>query len=76
MKTPPSLQDLVLLVMANAGVVAATRIEAPKAWRRLVAYMIQAFAATDGERLPQPPSPRATFRSMVRARQDEGDVRP
>jgi AcrR family transcriptional regulator len=66
-------EDLVLLVMANAGVVAATRIEAPRAWRRLVAYMIQAFAATDAERLPPPPSPRAMFKSMVRVRQGEDD---
>lgn len=59
-------EDLVLLVMANAGVVAATRDEAPRAWKRLVAYMIQAFAATDAERLPPAPSPRAMFRAMVR----------
>lgn len=58
--------DLVLLLMANAGVIAATGVEAPRTWRRLVAYMIQAFAATDAEKVPPPPSSRAMFRAMVR----------
>src|SRR5450756_2269116 len=34
-----SPEDLVLLLMANAGVVAATAGTAPDAWRRLVAYL-------------------------------------
>jgi hypothetical protein len=38
-------EDLVMLLMANAGVVNATGDAAPQTWRRLVAYLLQAFAA-------------------------------
>jgi hypothetical protein len=33
-------EDVVLLLMANAGVVSATADAAPNAWRRMVAYLI------------------------------------
>jgi hypothetical protein len=48
-------QDLVLVLMANAGVVAGTGEAAPEAWRRLVAYLLQAFAAEAAEPLPAAP---------------------
>jgi hypothetical protein len=38
-------QDVPLILMANAGVVAGTRDAAPEAWRRLVGYLIQSCAA-------------------------------
>ena len=38
-------QDVPLILMANAGVVAATRDAAPEAWRRFVGYLLQSFAA-------------------------------
>jgi len=38
-------EDLPLLLMANAGVIAGTAGAAPGAWRRFAAYMIQAFSA-------------------------------
>ncbi|WP_030437575.1 TetR/AcrR family transcriptional regulator [Actinoplanes subtropicus] len=57
--------DLVVLLMANAGVIAATAGEAPDAWRRHVEYLLQAFAADHTETLPAPP-PRET---LVRALQ-------
>jgi AcrR family transcriptional regulator len=63
-----SPEDLVLLLMANAGVVAATGDAAPDAWRRLVGYMIQAFRTDTAEPLPPAPSPRAMYRAMVRLR--------
>ncbi|MEU0841605.1 hypothetical protein ABZ370_19340 [Streptomyces sp. NPDC005962] len=37
--------DLVLMHMANAGVVNATGDAAPDAWRRVVALMVQSFEA-------------------------------
>src|SRR5688572_10138631 len=37
-------QDLPLILMANAGVIAATADASPQAWRRLVGYLLQAFA--------------------------------
>src|SRR5688572_7722813 len=49
-------QDVPLILMANAGVVTATRHAAPDAWRRLVGYLIQAFAAEAAQPLPDPPT--------------------
>jgi AcrR family transcriptional regulator len=64
-----SHQDVAILLMANAGVVAATGHAAPDAWRRLVGYMLQAFAApTTGAHspdLPPAPTPAAMHRAMV-----------
>lgn len=61
-------QDLVILLMANAGVVAATYAAAPDAWHRLVGHMLRAFA-TPGADLPPlapAPSPTALYRAMIR----------
>ncbi|GAA0997694.1 TetR/AcrR family transcriptional regulator [Acrocarpospora macrocephala] len=61
-------EDLVILLMANAGVVAATADAAPDTWRRLVSQMLRAYA-TPGADLPpleQPPAPTALYRAMVR----------
>lgn len=61
-----SPEDLVLLHMANAGVVNATGGTAPHSWRRVVALMIQAFKAPARGPLPPSPEPRALFRAMLR----------
>jgi AcrR family transcriptional regulator len=61
-------EDLALALMANAGVVTATGTTAPDAWRRLVAYLLQAFAAEAARPLPDPPTPRQVYRAMVRLR--------
>jgi AcrR family transcriptional regulator len=58
-------QDLVILLMANAGVIAATGTAAPGSWRRLVGYMIQAFAAPQPATLPPPPEPAALAHAML-----------
>lgn len=58
-------QDLVILLMANAGVIAATAKAAPGSWRRLVGYMIQAFTAPQPATLPPPPAPDALARAML-----------
>ncbi|SOD89744.1 TetR/AcrR family transcriptional regulator [Streptomyces sp. Ag109_G2-15] len=59
--------DLVLIHMANAGVVNATGDAAPDAWRRVVALLIQSFEAP--ARGPLPPSPEhdALYKAMLRA---------
>ena len=49
-------EDLPMLLMANAGVVAATTGSAPETSPRLVAYLLQAFAAQAAEPLPEPPA--------------------
>jgi AcrR family transcriptional regulator len=60
-------EDLVVLLMANAGVIAATADAAPDSWRRLVGQMLRAFA-TPGAPLPampEAPSPAALYRAMT-----------
>ena len=59
-------QDLVIVLMANAGVVAATADAAPETWRRLVGYLLQAFDARAAGPLPDPPSPRRLYRALLR----------
>ena len=63
-------EDLVLLLMANAGVVQGAGEAAPDAWRRFVALMLEAFRADEAFRagdaspLPAPPTPRQVMRAM------------
>ncbi|WP_406019783.1 TetR/AcrR family transcriptional regulator [Nocardioides sp. NBC_00850] len=59
-------QDVPLILMANAGVVNATRNAAPDAWKRLVGFLIQAFAAEAAQPLPEPPTPRQMYRALMR----------
>lgn len=61
-------EDLIMVLMANAGVIAATGDAAPGTWRRFVAYLLQAFASEGALPLPDPPTPREMFRAMVRHR--------
>lgn len=50
-------QDIAILVMANAGVISLAGEAAPGAWRRFIAYQLQAFApCRNAEALPPPPS--------------------
>ncbi|MFC8273023.1 hypothetical protein ACFUJR_10895 [Streptomyces sp. NPDC057271] len=61
-------QELVILLMVNAGVVAATGDAVPDSWRRPVGHMLRAFAisGTDVPSLPQAPAPTALYRAMIR----------
>lgn len=59
-------QDVPLILMANAGVVTATRDAAPDAWRRLLGYLIQSFAAEAAQPLPDPPTHRQMYRALLR----------
>lgn len=59
-------EDLVMLLMANSGVLAATGDAAPETWSRLVAYMLQAFQVEAAAPLPPAPSPRRMYRAMTR----------
>lgn len=63
-------QDVPLILMANAGVVNATASSAPEAWRRLVGYLIQAFAADPASQrvppVPGPPSKHQMYRALMR----------
>ncbi|MCX5088597.1 TetR/AcrR family transcriptional regulator [Streptomyces sp. NBC_00365] len=59
--------DLVLLHMANAGVVNATGDAAPDAWRRVVALFVQSFEAPARGPLPASPEHEALYKAMLRA---------
>ncbi|MGI5196334.1 TetR/AcrR family transcriptional regulator [Streptomyces sp. CA-288835] len=59
--------DLVLIHMANAGVVNATGDAAPDAWRRVVALMIQSLEAPARGPLPDSPEHDALYKAMLRA---------
>ncbi|MGI5379932.1 TetR/AcrR family transcriptional regulator [Streptomyces sp. CA-251387] len=58
--------DIVLLHMANAGVVNATAGAAPDAWRRVVALFIQSFEAPARGPLPASPEHDALRKAMLR----------
>ncbi|MDT0571794.1 helix-turn-helix domain-containing protein [Streptomyces sp. DSM 3412] len=61
-------QDVVILLMANAGVITATGDAAPDTWRRLVGHMLRSYAAPGAPipALPDAPAPSALYRAMVR----------
>ncbi len=61
--------DLVLIHMANAGVVNATSGAAPDAWRRVVALLIQSLEAPARGTLPAPPGHEPLYKAMLRAGQ-------
>src|SRR5687767_13802939 len=64
-------EDVVLLLMANAGVVRAMRDAAPDAWRRFVGLMLDGLRAERAHPLPPPPTPAQTYRAMLRAGRTE-----
>ncbi|MCW2875179.1 TetR/AcrR family transcriptional regulator [Actinacidiphila oryziradicis] len=60
-------EDITLLLLANAGVLRATRDAAPHAWRRLIAYLLESFQV-QGDRsgpLPAPPTAIQMRRAMM-----------
>ncbi|MFF4835357.1 TetR/AcrR family transcriptional regulator [Streptomyces sp. NPDC001315] len=61
-------QDLVILLMANAGVINAAGDAAPDTWHRLVAHMLRSYATPGAPLppLPEPPTDTALYRAMVR----------
>jgi AcrR family transcriptional regulator len=59
-------EDVVLLLMANAGLVRAMRDAAPDAWRRFVGLMLDGLRADRAHSLPPPPTPAQTYRAMLR----------
>jgi len=70
-------EDLVLLLMANAGVVQGAGQAAPDAWRRFMALMLESFRADGAMPLPPPPTPRQVMRAMrgiSRSTDQEGDL--
>jgi AcrR family transcriptional regulator len=63
-------EDVPLILMANAGVVAATAEHAPESSDRLVGYLLQALTATAAADLPPPATPRRMYRALTRHQPD------
>jgi hypothetical protein len=59
-------EDVPLLLMANAGVAAATAEHAPESSDRLVGYLLQAFASAAASELPPPATPQRMYRALTR----------
>jgi AcrR family transcriptional regulator len=57
-------EDLVLLLIATAGIMHVTRADAPEAWRRFVALALDGFRC-HGSSLPEPPSTAQLTRAMI-----------
>lgn len=57
--------DVVVLLMANAGVLRATGTAAPDAWRRFAALMVDAFGARSETPLPAAPPEQQLRRSVA-----------
>lgn len=68
-------EDLVLLLMANAGVVQAAGRAAPDAWKRLVGLMLDGFRSAGATELPPPPSPRQMITAMRRLARTPDETR-
>lgn len=56
--------DIVVMLLANTGVLEATREHAPDAWRRFAALMVDSFRVGPHEVLP-PPTPAEELRSSI-----------
>lgn len=61
-------QDVVILLIANAGIVTATGEAAPDTWRRLVGHLIRSYAAPGAPIPPleEAPRPADLYRAMAR----------
>lgn len=59
-------EDLVLILLANAGVVQGAGEGAPDAWRRLVGLALDGCRSEGAGPLPPPPTPRQMMRAMRR----------
>jgi AcrR family transcriptional regulator len=59
-------EDLPLILMANAGVVAASGAAAPDAWRRVIHLILQGLEAPARGPLPKPPTPDQIRDAMQR----------
>jgi hypothetical protein len=57
-------EDLIQVLMANAGVVAGMREAEPRASPRLVGFILDSYRAERAQHLPQPPTPAQVQRAM------------
>lgn len=57
--------DVVVMLLANAGVLEATHAHAPDAWRRFAALMVDAICTGPDTDLPEPTPPEDLRRSIA-----------
>ncbi|MEV6589069.1 TetR/AcrR family transcriptional regulator [Streptomyces acidicola] len=69
-------EDIILVLIAHAGIVAGGGDIAGKLSPRLIAYLLQAFAAPGAGPLPAPPTMVETYRALLRMHGDEQDPQP
>jgi AcrR family transcriptional regulator len=67
-----AIEDLMLVVIANSAVAQITGPDAPDAWRRFAALVLDAFQHTGGETLPRPPSAAQMTLAMARLARNRG----
>jgi AcrR family transcriptional regulator len=58
-------EDMLMFLMANAGVLTATVDTAPDTWRRLIGYLLQACPASAAQSLPAAPTARQMYQAML-----------
>ncbi|MEU3982409.1 helix-turn-helix domain-containing protein [Streptomyces sp. NPDC026672] len=63
-------EDIILVLIAHAGVVAGGGDIADKLSPRLMAYLLQAFAGPAAGPLPAPPTMIETYRALLRMHED------
>ena len=68
-------EDLVLLLMANAGVVQGAGDAAPDAWRRFIGLLLDGLRTDGASPVPPPPTPRQMMRAMRRLARPPVDTR-
>ena len=59
-------EDIVLVLLAHAGLVAAAGLLAERMSARFLAYLVEAFAAPGASRLPASPSVAEVYRALLR----------
>jgi AcrR family transcriptional regulator len=67
-----AVEDLLLLLIAHAGVGHVTHQDAPQAGPRFVALMLDAFGGDERAALPEPPDPARMRRAMRRLATERG----
>lgn len=61
-----TVEDLAFVIWSQAGIITATRTVAPRAWRRHLYLMLDAFRADRAHSLPEPPlTPQQVDQTMT-----------
>jgi AcrR family transcriptional regulator len=69
-------EDIIMVLIAHAGIVAGAGDIAGKLSPRLIAYLLQAFAAPGNGSLPAPPTMVEAYRALLRMHEDDQAATP